>query len=114
MRAEPERVARLRANGARLREALRGRGLDTGLSEGHAVAPVVLGDSPTTAAVAHRAFELGVAAPPIMHPAVPERRARLRLFASSEHAPEQIDGAAGMIAQAVADASEITRRLAGG
>ncbi len=113
MRAEPERVARLHANGRRLRDALRAHGLDTGLSEGLAVTPVVLGDSPTTAAVAHLAFQKGVAAPPILHPAVPERRARLRLFATSEHSAAQIDRAAALVAEAVAEAPAIVRRLTG-
>lgn len=113
MRREPERVERLRANGRRLRDALRAHGLDTGLSEGLAVTPVVLGDSPTTAAVAHLAFGHGVAAPPIMHPAVPERRARLRLFATSEHTAAQIDRAAAVVAEAVREAPSIVRRLTG-
>ncbi len=114
MAREPERVARLRENGLRLRAALRDRGLDTGLSEGFAVTPVVLGDSPTTAAVAHCAFEKGLAAPPIMHPAVPERRARLRFFATSEHSAEQIDRAAEIVREAVDAAAVHTRRLVGG
>jgi 7-keto-8-aminopelargonate synthetase-like enzyme len=111
MRKEPERVARLHANGRRVRDALAAHGLDTGLSQGLAVTPVVIGDSPTTAAVAHLAFEKGVSAPPIMHPAVPERRARLRLFATSEHTAEQIDRAAGIIAEAMREAPQIVRRL---
>jgi 8-amino-7-oxononanoate synthase len=113
MRREPERVARLAANGRRLRTALSCRDLDTGLSQGLAVTPVVLGDSPTTAVVADRAFERGVCAPPIMHPAVPERRARLRLFATSEHTVDQIERAADMIAEAVAEAPTVTARLTG-
>ena len=111
LQREPERVARLQANGRHLRAALRDRGLDTGLSEGHAVTPVVLGDSPTTAAVADLLFRKGVSAPPILHPAVPERRARLRLFASSEHSAAQIDRAATLLAEAVAEAPRITARL---
>jgi 7-keto-8-aminopelargonate synthetase-like enzyme len=108
---EPERVDRLQANGRHLLTALRARGLDTGLSEGHAVAPVVLGDSPTAAAVADLLFQKGVSAPPILHPAVPERRARLRLFASSEHTLVQIDRAVAMLAEAVAEAPQVTARL---
>jgi 7-keto-8-aminopelargonate synthetase-like enzyme len=110
---EPGRVARLRQNGLRLRAALRTQGLDTGLGEGWAVAPVVLGDSPTTAAVADILFRKGVSAPPILHPAVPERRARLRLFATSEHTPAQIDRAAALVAEAVAAAPAMVARLMG-
>jgi 8-amino-7-oxononanoate synthase len=113
LRREPERVARLRRNGLRLRAALQAQGLDTGLSEGWAVSPVVLGDSPTAAATAHLLFQRGVSAPPILHPAVPERRARLRLFISSMHSDEQIDLAARLTAEAVAEAPSITARLFG-
>lgn len=114
LKREPERVARLRANGLRLRASLAERRLDTGLSEGYAVTPVVLGDSPRTAAVADLLFRKGVSAPPILHPAVPERRARLRLFASSEHTPEHIDRAAARVAEAVAEAPALLARLYGG
>ena len=113
MAREPERVTRLRRNGLALRDALSARGLDVGPSEGYAVSPVVLGDSPTTAAVAHRAFVKGLAAPPIMHPAVPERRARLRFFATSEHTQDQIARAAGIVVEALAEAPTYTRRLFG-
>jgi len=113
MAAEPERVARLAENGRLLRDALRAKGLDTGLSEGHAVTPVVLGDSPTTAAAAHGCFERGLVAPPIMHPAVPERRARLRLFMTSEHSAAQIERAAEIMAEAVGDAPRYASRLVG-
>lgn len=113
MSREPSRVERLRRNGSHLREALAARGLDTGLSEGRAVAPVVLGDSATTAAAAHLAFEAGLLAPPILHPAVPERRARLRLFATSEHEPDQIERAADIIADAARRAPEVKARLFG-
>jgi len=111
MLAEPERVTRLRAAGARLRDRLRAAGLDTGLSEGFAVAPVVLGASPLAAIAAHLALERGVWAPPILYPAVPERRARLRLFLNATHTDEQIDRAVEIIAGAVRDAPQIAGKL---
>lgn len=114
MRREPQRVAKLRANGGRLRERLRAEGLDTGLSLGFAVTPVVLGDSPTAAVVADLALAKGVSAPPILHPAVPERRARLRFFVSSEHSVDQIDRAATLVAEAVREAPALTARLRSG
>jgi 8-amino-7-oxononanoate synthase len=113
LRREPGRVARLRENGLRLRDALQARGLDTGLSQGWAVSPVVLGDSPTAAATAHLLHLKGVSAPPILHPAVPERRARLRLFVSSLHDADQIDRAARLTAEAVAEAPRLAARLRG-
>jgi 8-amino-7-oxononanoate synthase len=113
LQAEPWRVARLRDNGAMLHRCLRDAGLDTGLSAGHAIAPVLLGDSATTALAANALDALGVAAPPILHPAVPERRARLRLFASAAHEPAQIERAAVLVAEAVDTARQATAALRG-
>jgi 8-amino-7-oxononanoate synthase len=113
LRAEPERVARLRSHGRHMRARLQALGLDTGLSQGFAVTPVVLGDSPTAAITAHLALERGVWAPAILHPAVPERRARLRLFMSSSHDEAQLDRAAEVIAGAVKDAPQFARKLSG-
>jgi 7-keto-8-aminopelargonate synthetase-like enzyme len=49
-------------------------------------------------------FERGVNVQPIIHPAVPERAARLRFFLSSQHSPEQIREAVRLTAEAVAAA----------
>ncbi|GIX12471.1 MAG: 8-amino-7-oxononanoate synthase [Paracoccaceae bacterium] len=102
MRREPRRVARLAANGRRFLEAARAAGLDTGLSQGHAVTPVIIGDSFRTALVADDILKAGVNALPILAPAVPEKQARLRFFLTSEHTPEQIDRAVAVTAEAVA------------
>jgi 8-amino-7-oxononanoate synthase len=107
LQSEPWRVDRLRSNGEILHRALQQAGLDTALSEGHAIAPVVIGDSPTTALVANMINQRGVSAPPIVHPAVPERRARLRLFASASHEPAQIEQAVGIVAEAMGEARAI-------
>jgi 8-amino-7-oxononanoate synthase len=96
---EPERVARLRANGARFVRAARAAGLDTGVSAGLAVVPVMVGDSLRAVHLANRLLERGVNALPIIHPAVPERSARVRFFITSEHSDEQIDRAVAITAE---------------
>ncbi|MGX7703235.1 aminotransferase class I/II-fold pyridoxal phosphate-dependent enzyme [Methylobacterium sp. Gmos1] len=90
MRREPERVARLRRNGALFLATARERGLDTGTSLGLAVVPVILGDSLKAVTLSDRLFKRGINVQPIIHPAVPERSSRLRFFITSEHTPEQI------------------------
>ncbi len=104
LHAEPERVARLQANAALFLAEAKARSLDTGASIGAAIVPVVLGSSIRTARAAELLFERGVNVQPIIHPAVPERAARLRFFLSSLHEPEQICEAVRLTAEAVGEA----------
>ncbi|MEM9199874.1 MAG: aminotransferase class I/II-fold pyridoxal phosphate-dependent enzyme, partial [Pseudomonadota bacterium] len=101
MLAEPERVARLEANGQHLRRRALEAGLDTGYSEGHAVTPIIIGDSFRTALVADDILRGGVNALPIIAPAVPDKQARLRFFLTSEHTDAEIDQAIAVTAAAV-------------
>jgi 8-amino-7-oxononanoate synthase len=85
MQREPERVARLQANGQLFLRLAREAGLDTGGSWGYAVVPIILGDSLRTIMLADRLLKRGYNAFPIIPPGVPEQSARLRFFISSEH-----------------------------
>jgi len=102
MLREPERVTKLQANGKRLVDAARARGLNTGGSWGYAVTPIVIGDSLRTIVLADRLFKAGINAFPIIPPGVPEKSARLRFFLSSAHEPEQIDRAIAEVADILA------------
>jgi len=93
MEREPERVARLQANGQLFLTKAREAGLNVGDSWGYAVTPVIVGDSLRTMLLAERLLARGYNAFPIIPPGVPEQSARLRFFISSEHTPEQIEGA---------------------
>jgi 8-amino-7-oxononanoate synthase len=93
MRAEPERVAKLQANGKLFLQKAREAGLDAGESWGYAVTPVILGDSLRTVLLAERLLARGYNAFPIVPPGVPEQSARLRFFISSEHTALDIEGA---------------------
>ena len=93
MEREPERVTRLRANGATFLAAAMKAGLDTGTSAGFAVTPVILGESLKAATLSDRLSRRGINVMPILHPAVPERLARLRFFITSEHSPAQLEEA---------------------
>ncbi|MFC3125135.1 aminotransferase class I/II-fold pyridoxal phosphate-dependent enzyme [Pseudoroseomonas globiformis] len=102
LRAEPERVARLQANGMALRERLRARGFNTGASQGSAIVPVILGSSVRTVKVAGALLERGVATQVVVFPAVPEQSARLRFFVSADHSEADLDRAAALLTEAVA------------
>ena len=91
MRAEPERVEVLARNGARFLEKARLAGLDTGHAIGSAIIPVITGSSLRAVRLSHALAKRGVYAQPIIHPAVPERGARLRFFITSQHELVQID-----------------------
>ena len=116
MLREPERVERLRQNGGRFLERAKLAGLDTGTSGGLAITPVILGESLKAAMLSQKLTERGFNVMPILHPAVPERLARLRFFITSEHTPEQIDAAVAATAAEAGDllgTSEILKSLAG-
>ena len=93
MQREPERVARLQANGQLFLRLAREAGLDTGGSWGYAVVPIILGDSLRTIMLADRLLKRGYNAFPIIPPGVPEQSARLRFFISSEHSAADLAGA---------------------
>ncbi|MGC8468086.1 MAG: aminotransferase class I/II-fold pyridoxal phosphate-dependent enzyme [Acidithiobacillus sp.] len=93
LQREPERCTQLQENSAYFLAAMRAMGLDTGTSKGTAIIPWITGSSLT--AVQHSAalLERGINVQPILYPAVPEQRARLRFFLSSAHHREDLDRA---------------------
>ncbi|MDE1993559.1 MAG: aminotransferase class I/II-fold pyridoxal phosphate-dependent enzyme, partial [Rhizobiaceae bacterium] len=88
--SEPERSVRLRRNGNLFLQYAKEAGLDTGLSLGFSVVPVIVGDSLRAVQLSNDLLEEGVNVLPIIHPAVPEGMARLRFFITCDHTPEQI------------------------
>jgi 8-amino-7-oxononanoate synthase len=91
MEREPERVAKLAENGHYFLKKALEAGLDTGLSAGYSVIPVIVGESAGAAVLSNRLLERGINALPIIFPAVPEKSARIRFFITSEHTIAQID-----------------------
>jgi len=104
LRSEPERVARLAHNATFFLERAREAGLDTGLSVGAAIVPIMTGSSIRAARAADHLFRAGINVQPIMYPAVQERAARLRFFISSLHSEAQLAHAATQTAEALAKA----------
>jgi 8-amino-7-oxononanoate synthase len=101
LRREPERVALLQANAKRFLDLARSRGLNTGLSKGTPIVPVILGDSVRAVRMSQSLLEHGVNVHPMIAPAVTESSARLRFFLASSHTPEQIDVAVSSVASAM-------------
>ncbi len=93
MGRETERVARLQRNAALFWAQAKDAALDVGTSVGHAIVPIVVHSSVGAVDLSQKLFGCGVNVQPIIHPAVPERHARLRFFFSADHKPEQIDEA---------------------
>lgn len=114
LHAEPERVARLRRNGALFCALARERGLDIGETIGAAVIPVVVYESLVAVILSQKLFDHGINVQPIIHPAVPERTSRLRFFIGSEHEPDQIRRAVTITAEQlreIGDSRAILKRL---
>ncbi len=101
LRREPERVERLRRASRLFLEVAKARGLNTGSSAGLAIIPILVGNSVAAVALSQKLFERGVNVQPIIHPAVPERGARLRFFLTSEHSAEQIQLTVDSVAAAI-------------
>lgn len=93
LKTEPERVARVQANGQLFLSLAQSAGLDTATSGGHAIVSIIIGDAISAAKLAQRMIDRGINALPIIYPAVPLKMARLRFFITSEHTPEQIRAA---------------------
>ena len=93
LKAEPERVARVQANGKLFLSLARAAGMDTSTSEGYAVVSVIVGDLINAGRMADRLLARGLNVLPIIYPAVPIKAARLRFFLTSEHTPTQVRAA---------------------
>ena len=112
MRREPERVAKLQRNGALFWTQAKARKLDVGSSQGYAIVPIIVHSSLAAVMLSQKLFERGINVQPIIHPAVPERHARLRFFLSSDHTAEQITTTVQAIAECVGPAGSHVAGLA--
>jgi 8-amino-7-oxononanoate synthase len=90
MKAEPERVERLRANGRFFLREAASAGLNTGNSRGLGMLPVIAGDVIATVKLWHKVFDRGINPSLIVYPGVPLKGGRLRFFLTSEHSEDQI------------------------
>jgi len=90
VKREPERVARLHANGTMFLREAKARGLDTGRAVGIGMVPVMVGATTRAAKAVSQVLKRGINASLIMSPGVPVNAARLRFFLTSEFTPQEI------------------------
>lgn len=91
LKSESSKVGRLQKRGETFLNACKSEGINTGLSEGYGITPVIVGNSTKTTKISNSLFERGINVLPIIYPAVEERAARLRFFLSATHTEQQIE-----------------------
>lgn len=84
----PQWIDELRAVSTRFLDEIVALGLNTGLSGGTPVVPLITGNSAETLRLSQQLFERGINVSPILYPAVNEDEARLRFFLSRLHTEE--------------------------
>ncbi len=89
---EPWRRERLWENRTRMIDGLQALGIDTTASL-TPIIPVITGSADKALQAAGRLLELGIFAPAIRPPSVPEGSSRIRLTVTAAHGPEEIDRA---------------------
>ncbi|HKB52047.1 MAG TPA: 8-amino-7-oxononanoate synthase [Solirubrobacterales bacterium] len=99
LEAEPERVKRLSANAAVLREGLVAEGLEAGGGQSQIV-PLEVGDAALTMELCERLLERGVFAQGIRPPTVPRGSSRLRFSVMATHERADLREAARLAGQA--------------
>jgi 8-amino-7-oxononanoate synthase len=87
---EPERIALLQAKAKRFLTLAREHGLNTGLSQGTQIIPIIIGNSEHTVHLSNLLFQHGINVTPMVYPTVEESAARLRFVITSTHTEEQL------------------------
>lgn len=90
LKAEPERVTQLHQNASLFMALSKAQGLDTGMSHGSSIIPVIVGDSLKAVQLCQTLAQQGINVQPMIFPVVPQNMARLRFFMSSTHSEDQI------------------------
>lgn len=103
MQGEGWRLAKLRQNGRDFVSGAKVRGLDTGLSIGASVVPIIVGNSPTAVILSQRLLARGYNVVPIIFPGVAENQSRLRFFITSRHTADQMAGVLDAVAEELPD-----------
>ena len=103
LQREPQRVARLRELSALFLKLARERGLDTGLTAGTPVIPVIVGNSVKACACRVPCSTAASTSSRFCHPAVPEHSARLRFFITTNHTEAQIRDTVSAVADELAN-----------
>ncbi|OGR97447.1 MAG: 8-amino-7-oxononanoate synthase [Elusimicrobia bacterium GWF2_62_30] len=89
---EPQRIKKLWDNAAYLMKRFKDMGLNTGETK-TPIIPVVIGDNEKTFMLWRMLYDNGLFTNPVVSPAVPPKRALLRVVATATHTREQLDRA---------------------
>lgn len=90
LKAEPERVTRLQERAEFFLKLAAQYRLNTGMSQGSPVIPIIVGDSLKSIQLSQQLFHRGINVPFMIYPSVPHNAARLRFFVTCNHTEEQI------------------------
>jgi len=90
MQREPERRERLWHNAHRIQDGLRSLGFDIGTTE-TPIIPFLIGEFEKTLIFWRKLFDAGVFTNPVVPPALPPSRCRLRTSVMATHTDDQID-----------------------
>jgi 8-amino-7-oxononanoate synthase len=90
MHSEPEHLRRLQQRSTLFLAGAREAGLDTGDSDGTPIVPCIVGSSIKALTLSNALLRRGINVNPILYPAVPEDKARLRFFVTSCHSEDQL------------------------
>lgn len=99
IRRDNSMVKKLHENIEYFHRRAKEEGMDTGLSGGSAIVPVIIGSDAEAAYISAKLIEQGVFVPPAMYPAVPMGKSRLRFTISATHSREQLEKAITATAQ---------------
>lgn len=103
LRAEPQRVASLARKSYLFASELMRRGIDIGHGGESAVVPCLVGSSQKSMQLSAALAARGINVQPIIYPAVPEAKARLRFFVTAAHSEAQLCATADALAEAMAE-----------
>ncbi len=92
---EPQRIKKLWDNAAYLMKRFKAMGLNTGETQ-TPIIPVIIGDNEKTFMLWRMLYDNGLFTNPVVSPAVPPKRALIRVVATATHTREQLDRALGI------------------
>jgi 8-amino-7-oxononanoate synthase len=97
--AHPELVQRVRERAQLFLGLCKERGIDTGMSDGTAVVPCIVGNSWDCLQLAQALGRRAINVQPILYPAVEEHLARLRFFITASHTEQQLRSTVAVLAE---------------
>ncbi|MEI7527987.1 MAG: pyridoxal phosphate-dependent aminotransferase family protein [Elusimicrobiota bacterium] len=92
---EPQRIKKLWDNAAYLMKRFKAMGLNTGETQ-TPIIPVIIGDNEKAFMLWRMLYDNGLFTNPVVSPAVPPKRALIRVVATATHTREQLDRALGI------------------